>query len=140
MKTTIIAAAILLAASPAFASTSLLPRLAEADDAVKNVAPDFRCDPGRPCQQVRGVPDGKGGGYETFDVADGRHIRCFWSTNAYGLCQNNSGLLFGFTSMSDNQIAALPSDDPRCKDWGSVDTVEYLSCEAAQPQKLGNGS
>ena len=136
MRTTVVAAA----ASPASVGTSLLPRLAEVDDAVKSAAPDFRCaEQGnkKSCQQIRGASDGKGGGFETNDFADGLHIRCFWPTKAYGLCQDNNGVIHAATTLNGVDVV-LPSDDPRCKDWGSVDTIEYLACEAAQPQTLSD--
>jgi hypothetical protein len=139
MRATIIAVAALLAAGPAFAGTSLLPRVAKVDDYVKNVPPSLICiEPGNnaSCAQMRGKFDTAGGQYITSDFPNGNHLSCFYPARPanYGLCF--ATLHDGTTKIMPVVNAPnryLPTDDPRCKGWGSADTAEYIACEAAQP-------
>jgi hypothetical protein len=136
-----IALAALLAAGPAFAGQSILPRLAEVDDAVKNVAPVFECnEPGNKdtCQQIRHTTNVKGEGFTAFDGGGGRHAECFWPTPNYGICHmhNQSGDFAAAALSINGHVAFVRSDDPRCSEWGSYDTPEYLACEAAQAAGL----
>ena len=142
MKTAIVGITVLLAASPAFAATSIMPRLAEVEDAVKNVAPVYRCEPGDKdsCQQRRVATNSKGEGFETSDYANGDHTRCFYPTPTYGLChfilksRGKEGNLA--VILVNGQYTAIRPNDPRCANWGGFDTLEYLSCEAAEPPEL----
>ena len=131
-----IALSIGVATVPAFASTSLLPRLAEVDATVRNVQPEFTCEPDdkNDCAQQRVRVNDKGEIFATFDYASGQHRRCFWATTeqTYGLCQVVNGW-FGPSATWPvvNGTMGVETDDPRCKMWGASDTAEYLSCFAA---------
>jgi len=71
-----------LAAStlPAVAIEPMIARLAEVDDAVKRVAPQFVCtDPTdkATCRQIRHAAAPKGGWYMSEDFAGGQRMLCF---------------------------------------------------------------
>lgn len=135
----------ILTTSPTLASTSLLPRLAEVDAAAANDTPRFECsEPGNKdtCQQARAVII-NGEGFSTFDFANGVQTRCFFPKQEgpayYSLCETRD--THGIDHFSPNitineTVTTMPKNDPRCTQWGSADTIECLTCESQQPQKL----
>lgn len=139
--TTALAAAVLACGMPsAQAAKSLVDKLDGADDALKNVAPQFVCydqtDP-KTCQQLRfAFSIRSGGNFWRSDFSDGHHHLCFspGHNSPYRVCNNNSADPRGevFTS---KQWILVPTNDPRCSQWGGPLTAEYLACEAALPPK-----
>jgi hypothetical protein len=137
MRATIIAVAALLATGPAFAGTSLLPHLAEADHLL-NEPPIYACNEDKTdCYLMRfGVNHATGEGYEIRDHPNGVRVTCYYPGQKaigsnYALCGDGKS----FWPVNGTALHKLPTDDPRCKGFGSVDTLEYLICLSGQSQK-----
>jgi hypothetical protein len=115
----------------------LVAKLAEVDDAVKDVAPQYGCydqtDP-KTCQQKR-MAFTSGGTFATFDFPEGSRVRCFSPGIGlrYRVC--GSGDMVRPEIFDGSDWIEAPSGDPRCEHWGNPFTAEYLACEAAQPPK-----
>ena len=134
-----LAAAIALAASSAYATEPLIAKLSEANDAVKNVAPQFGCydqTDRRTCQQIRYVFV-DAGTFFTFDFADGEHNQCFSPAGisvSYRVCSGDSYGVWAEV-LNGTRWAKAPLTDVRCDHWGGPFTAEYLACEVALPPK-----
>jgi hypothetical protein len=131
------AAAVAGGISPAHAIEPLIAKLAEADDAVKDAAPQFGCydqtDP-KTCQQVRRAFT-NGGEFATLDFANGEHVRCFSPglSLSYRVCGGNERIWPEINN--GTRWIPAPFSDPRCDHWGGPFTAEYLACEASLPPK-----
>jgi hypothetical protein len=131
MRATIIAVAALLAAGPALAGTSLLPRLAEADRLL-NDPPVYHCNDAAKtdCDLMRaGFNRASGEVYEIHDHPNGVRVTCYYPGHlkigsSYALCGDGKSFW----------VISGPLD-PRCTAFGSADTIEYLVCLSGQSQK-----
>ena len=124
----------------AHATEPLLAKLAHANAAVKDAAPQFACyDPTdkATCQEIRSeysIPDG--GVFSTIDFPDGLHDQCFspgWNSN-YRVCSGGWGWAWPET-LNNGRFVDAPFFDSRCDHWGGPYSAEYLACEAALPPK-----
>lgn len=140
MNRLLTAAALALALSAPIAAHAMEPliaKLAEVDDAVKSVAPQFACydqtDP-MTCQQMRTAHTSIGTFY-TGDFPDGHRNRCFEPgfNLHYSVC-TGKGKTWAEIYNGTHWTTA-PLSDPRCDQWGGPFTAEYLACEAALPPK-----
>ena len=116
MGAAIIAVAALLAAGPAVAGTSLLPRLAEADRLLNE--PPYACNPDKTdCELLRGGSDPKKGNwYAIHDHPNGVGITCYQPGDRTGA--GSLGVLRGWKELlGDQRMGGFDKItlNPRCK-------------------------
>jgi hypothetical protein len=138
MRAAIIAVAALLGAGPAFAGTSLLPHLAEADRLL-NEPPIYACNEDKTdCELARAGWDNQTGqDWVIHDHQNGVRITCYYphqSAGSLGLCGNGKSF-WPVDGMPRNKLL---TNDPRCKGFGSAETLEYLICLEAQLEAQSN--